>query len=63
VVLQLISPAKSLEFEKDIPTEKTTTPFFEKEAFLYQFCFKRPISQGFRKTDAYFRCFGIIKLG
>ena len=29
----LISPAKSLEFEKDIPTEKTTTPFFEKEAF------------------------------
>jgi len=29
----LISPAKSLDFEKDLPFEKTTTPLFEKEAF------------------------------
>ena len=29
----LISPAKSLDFEKDLPLEKTTTPIFEKEAF------------------------------
>ena len=29
----LISPAKSLDFEKDLPLEKTTTPLFEKEAF------------------------------
>lgn len=28
----LISPAKSLDFEKDLPFEKTTTPLFEKEA-------------------------------
>jgi len=28
----LISPAKSLEFKKDIPVEKKTTPLFEKEA-------------------------------
>ena len=28
----LISPAKSLDFEKDLPFERTTTPLFEKEA-------------------------------
>jgi len=28
----LISPAKSLEFEKELPLDKTTTPIFHKEA-------------------------------
>jgi cytoplasmic iron level regulating protein YaaA (DUF328/UPF0246 family) len=29
----LISPAKSLEFEKELPLEKTTTPVFIEDAY------------------------------
>ena len=58
----VISPAKSLDFEKNLPTEKFSKPSYLKQSKEIVKVLKTLKPKEFVGTDGYFTSFGRIKL-